>query len=323
LTTAVVSLLTNLLNENNIEYLSIAGRPKGMNSALEKIERKKYSNPREQLTDLSGIRVITYLESQVTQITESVRKVFEVDESNSLDRTSMLGADRIGYRSAHFVCTLGKVRGSLPEYEALADLKFEIQVRTVLQHAWAELAHDRSFKFAPGLPSPIQRKLNLYSGMLEVVDSAFDAIAKEIDEYSVSIERSTVDELSNVEISSISLEKYISSIERKFDLHLPRVGVDNDLLGELAHFGLSTIGDLEGISSDEYIKLSKQLDVDNTEIGFLRGIMIYKDIDKYFSGPIRWTAIDPRDVELLSKKYGAEKVANILREHSIDVTEGA
>lgn len=319
LTTAVVSLLTNLLNEQNIEYLSITGRSKVMSSALEKIERKKYSNAREQLTDLSGIRVITYLESQATQITEKIRNFFEVDEDNSLDRASMLGSDRIGYRSAHFVCTLGKVRGSLPEYESLADLKFEIQVRTVLQHAWAELAHDRSFKFAPGLPSPIQRKLNLYSGMLEVVDSAFDAIAKEIDEYSASIERSTVGELSNVEISSISLERYIKSIEDKFAIKLPRNNIDHEVLAELRHFGLNTIGDLEAMSPEEYVRLSKELNVADTNIGFLRGLMMYDNIEKYFSGPVHWTGIGPEDVELLSKKYGENKVSRILRDHSIDV----
>jgi putative GTP pyrophosphokinase len=153
LTTAVVSLLENLLKKKKIEFLNVAGRTKTSQSATEKIRRKKYKNISAQLTDISGIRVITYLEENVSHICSIIRSLFDVDEANSLDRSTILGHDRIGYRSTHFVCSLGKQRSGLPEYESLGDLKFEIQVRTVLQHAWAELAHDRSFKFGTALPS--------------------------------------------------------------------------------------------------------------------------------------------------------------------------
>lgn len=151
LTPAIVGLLESILSRNSIEYLSITGRTKGSASTEEKIRRKKYTQPDVQLTDLSGIRVITFLETQVKAISDLIRATFDVDEKNSLDRASHLGEDRIGYRSTHFVCTLGENRRGLLEYEALSELKFEIQVRTVLQHAWAELAHDRSFKLGSGL----------------------------------------------------------------------------------------------------------------------------------------------------------------------------
>ncbi|MGA8612967.1 MAG: RelA/SpoT domain-containing protein [Xanthobacteraceae bacterium] len=166
LTAGAQSLLENMLKKERIDFLSVTGRTKTTEGALEKIRRKEYRSPEQQLTDLSGIRVITYLEEQVDQISEVIRELFDIDEKNSLDRTEILGDDRVGYRSTHFVCTLGKKRAELPEYEAIGSLKFEVQVRTVLQHAWAELAHDRSFKFGAALPTKIQRKLNLYSGML-------------------------------------------------------------------------------------------------------------------------------------------------------------
>ena len=183
LTPAVVNLLENVLTRSSIEYLSITGRTKEISSTEEKIRRKKYTQPQIQLTDLSGIRVITFLETQVKAISDLIRATFEVDDKNSRDRASHLGDDRMGYRSTHFVCTLGQSRKGLREYEALSELIFEVQVRTVLQHAWAELAHDRSFKFGPGLPTTIQRKLNLYSGMLEIVDGAFDEIARDVEAY--------------------------------------------------------------------------------------------------------------------------------------------
>src|SRR5215471_1002267 len=87
LTNAVVSLLENVLRERAIEFLSVDGRVKTSKSALEKIKRKSYKSPELQMTDLSGIRIITYLENQVWQVAQVIRELFEVDEENSLDRS--------------------------------------------------------------------------------------------------------------------------------------------------------------------------------------------------------------------------------------------
>lgn len=161
LTATVAALIENLIKRCGIEYLSVTSRTKELDSAHEKILRKEYDDPPRQITDLTGIRVITYLETQVAEIEKLIRASFSVDEANSMDRSSVLGDDRVGYRSTHFVCTLGHNRTSLPEYDEVSDLPFEIQVRTVLQHAWAELAHDRSFKFGAPLPKSIRRKIRV------------------------------------------------------------------------------------------------------------------------------------------------------------------
>jgi putative GTP pyrophosphokinase len=88
LTSAVSGLLENILNRSAIEYLSITGRTKNLSSAEEKIRRKKYTQPQIQLTDLSGIRVVTFLETQVKAISDLIRATFEVDEKN-IPRDSM------------------------------------------------------------------------------------------------------------------------------------------------------------------------------------------------------------------------------------------
>ncbi|MET4272403.1 ppGpp synthetase/RelA/SpoT-type nucleotidyltransferase [Bradyrhizobium sp. F1.2.2] len=73
LTPAVAGLLKNVLNRHSIEYLSIHGRTKDFSSAEEKIRRKKYTNLKSQLTDLSAVRVITFLETQVNAISQLIR----------------------------------------------------------------------------------------------------------------------------------------------------------------------------------------------------------------------------------------------------------
>src|SRR5262249_27213119 len=93
LTLTVESLLKSMIHQKGIDYLSVFGRTKTVDAALEKISRKKYDTPRTQFTDLAGVRVITYLESQVDDITKIIRALFQVDEQNSLDRSAVLGSD--------------------------------------------------------------------------------------------------------------------------------------------------------------------------------------------------------------------------------------
>src|SRR5258708_19460409 len=116
LSVAVKYLLENMLKERRIEYLSISSRVKSLSGGLEKISRKQYSDPQEQLTDLSGIRVITFLEQHVVTISKAVRNLFEIDEANSLDRSETLCDDRILYRSKHFLSTLANKPAPLPHY---------------------------------------------------------------------------------------------------------------------------------------------------------------------------------------------------------------
>jgi putative GTP pyrophosphokinase len=315
---AVRSLLENILKKRQIEFLAISHRAKTLSGALEKIRRKDYNNPRVQLTDLSGIRVITYLEEQVDEISKTVRYLFEVDEENSRDRSEILGDDKVGYRSTHFVCTLGQNRDKLPEYESLGALKFEIQVRTVLQHAWAELAHDRSFKFGAALPSKIQRKLNLYSGMLEVVDSNFDEISKEIDAYKQKIEKTSVDKISSVNIDSISVSRLVDDISQQHGIKFIDKNIANFLFPIFHAMGFEKIGDLQQQTSKEMIAAYKNI-THPTATGFLRTLIANADLDKYLSIVPPPSSISQNIVDILSQKYGHEKVKSLLRDKKVEI----
>jgi putative GTP pyrophosphokinase len=322
LTDAVILLLEGMIKKKGIEYLSVTGRTKDTKSAIEKIKRKKYRQPEIQIIDLSGIRVVTFLEDQVQQIVGVIRELFEVDEVNSKDRSESLGHDRLGYRSTHFVCVLGKGRDALPEHESLGHLKFEIQVRTVLQHAWAELAHDRSFKFKTGLPVKLERKLNLYSGMLEIVDSGFDEIAKEIDRYNATVSSASTKELSKIEIDSISINRFFSDIEEKYGIEIIRFGqgVLADVINELRLFGISNIGELEKLAPTNLIEIEKK-SVYVTDAGLLRHLMMYNDIDKYFWIWKKewWSAMEKDTFEMLSAKFGVKKVKSIIESRDISI----
>ncbi|WP_169816623.1 GTP pyrophosphokinase [Rhodovibrio salinarum] len=318
LTGEAKSIIRNALDQKGVEYIEVDGRTKTLNSATEKIKRKGYSSPEKQLTDLTGIRIVTFFEFQIDQISQTIKEYFEVDEYNSLDRTDMLGDDRVGYRSVHFVCTLGEGRDHLPEYRGLCGLKFEVQVRTVLQHAWAELQHDRAYKFSGELPGHLKRELNLYAGMLEIVDGAFSKIALEVDQYKNNIDLREDSNLQTEDINSISVERYISDKISKL------VSIDYDEIGpqpikELKYFGCHKISDLDHIFNEEFFRIiAKHVKEDNFT-GILRTAMMLYDIDRYFQifgGS--WHGADLETYAALKDKWGEEKMKKYFDESSVD-----
>jgi ppGpp synthetase/RelA/SpoT-type nucleotidyltranferase len=311
-------------SRKKIDYLSITGRTKDKASALEKIERKSYTRPETQMTDLSGVRIVVYFESQISQISDLIRESFQVDEKNSMGHDQVLGEDRIGYRSAHFVCSLGDARKELPEYASITNLNVEFQVRTVLQHAWAELAHDGSYKFSGELPNKLQRKLNLYSGMLEVVDQGFNEIALALDSYKQKVNETGLLELADKNIDSINIEKFIAQTAKEHELDIIQTDIDRKVVEELKNFGIYTISDLSYLVTPEFIKNYKNSYTKNTSTGFLRDIMLFTDIDKYFERCWKmagWGGIDKYSIDFLIRKYGKKKTISLIDKYEIDIQE--
>lgn len=99
------------------------------------------TDPGAQITDLLGARIITYLPEAVDRVCEIVRREFDVvREADKGEETRQRGL--FGYASRHFEVRLDPQRRGLTEYRKFGAETFEIQVRTAVQHAWAEFEHD-------------------------------------------------------------------------------------------------------------------------------------------------------------------------------------
>ena len=133
------SLTRDLLELKKIQYHAIEVRTKTVDSFLEKLARpgKSYAEPLNQITDLVGLRIILYYPSDVDEVCSIWREQFSVDESSSVDKRAELASDQFGYSSVHLVCRLSESRRALAEWSPFASTCCEVQVRTVLQHAWA------------------------------------------------------------------------------------------------------------------------------------------------------------------------------------------
>jgi putative GTP pyrophosphokinase len=208
----------------------------------------------------------------------------------------------------------------LPEYESLGDLKFEIQVRTVLQHAWAELAHDRSFKFGTTLPTKIQRRLNLYAGMLEIVDSSFDAISKEIDLYKQFLDSKTISQIEKVEIDSISLSKFVSYIAHRNKIKLEKESYPTFLIREIKESGVSNVGDLKKLASPAFFKAYVEKTSSRESVSLIRLLLLYNDI-RNLDVMRSVKRFSPKAFDVLAEKHGKNTVEKEMAKRGITISE--
>lgn len=141
----VENTVESIIKSQSINVHEIIGRVKTVESLQGKVKRKNYSNLAE-ITDLCGIRIITYFSDDVDKIAELISQEFEVDVENTIDKRKSEDPTKFGYVSLHYVVGLKEENTSPTLYGKFKNIKLEIQIRTVMQHAWAEIEHDLGYK---------------------------------------------------------------------------------------------------------------------------------------------------------------------------------
>jgi len=166
----------------------VSAREKSVASFAEKAARKahKYDDPVHQMTDLCGARVIVNTLDQMNLVCDFIRRHFKIDEANSHDASSRLNEDQFGYGSYHFVVQIERpeILGvPTPKEIREREFKAEIQVRTVLQHAWAAITHDRLYKseFVP--PARLRRLAHRQAALIESADVALNDFENDMQAY--------------------------------------------------------------------------------------------------------------------------------------------
>lgn len=182
------NLLDDILQNAHVRYLTVEARTKSIKSfgdkAVKPLEedptRPKYPNPLEDIKDLAANRVITFLPRTVEDVCKLIEQEFSVLPGEKVDKAEKLWDEgKFGYKSIHYLVQLPPSRTSLPEYQTYHDLILEIQVRTVLQHAWAEMEHDIQYKSTKEIPALISRRFIALAGLLEIADREFQTIQDE------------------------------------------------------------------------------------------------------------------------------------------------
>ena len=140
-----------------------------------------YADPLTQITDQLGVRVITYVEDDVDAVADLLgEQVIVHDDRDMGQETADEG--RFGYASRHLMIALDPAREGHPDFAHLRGRGAQVQVRTVLQHAWAEFEHDIRYKGT--VPAEhareFDRRFALAAGLLELADREFSAIRERL-----------------------------------------------------------------------------------------------------------------------------------------------
>lgn len=204
------NLIELILNTSDISVHSITSRTKTFNRLQEKLERKNKYESIQEITDLVGVRIVTYFEDEIDLIAKIIAVEFKIDIKNSIDKREIEN-DRFGYKSLHYVAQFTKERFKLLEYKPYRNLKFEIQIRSILQHGWAEIEHDIGYKGEFEIPDIAKRSFSRIAALLETADIEFVRLKEMLRNYEGTTLENIEKELDDIKIDAITLKNYIST----------------------------------------------------------------------------------------------------------------
>ncbi len=245
----VKATLEKVFKKSGLIVAAIESRVKTEESLAGKLELKgsKYASLAD-ITDIVGVRVITFYIDDVDKVASAVERLFKVDWENSVDKRKIHEIDSFGYMSLHYICSMD----GFP-------YRFEIQMRTVLQHAWANMNHDTGYKSGVEIPLEYRRSLSRLSGLLELADEQFSEIRADLADYRRRIQALVASgNLSEVPLDGDSFRSFLNT--RPFDPLNRRIASMNQaeiqdvsLMGYLEVFKMlqcKTLGDIAKIIKD-------------------------------------------------------------------------
>ncbi len=291
--------LKKIVKETGVLTMAVEQRVKEEKSLAGKLDRVegKYQKLSD-LTDILGARVICFFSDQVYILGKAVEKEFDIDYANSSDKSKLLDASSFGYLTLHYICSIKKEEGY---GEELTSKKFEIQIRTNLQHTWAQIEHDLGYKNEFGVPTVVIRNFSRIAGMLELIDDEFVRTRDLMNNYTENVRQKIINNTADdVKIDMVSINEYVTKNtemkklnQRFLDINHAELDIVNAVpyIDQLAFFGIKTLGDLQKMMSeyaDEAFELGKKplefsdIDILSSNIGlrYLCQAKLLKEYDE-------------------------------------------
>ena len=250
----VSKMLKDTLSRSGVALNTLEHRIKTEKSLIGKLERKgqKYKDIGD-ITDLFGIRVVTFFTDDVDKVAAIAKELFRVDWKNSEDKRKTHALTSFGYNSLHYICRLKE--------GDLKDIPFELQMRTILQHAWSAMEHDIGYKASVELPDEYLRQFSRLAGMLELADDEFSRIRTTMTNYSREIQALVESgRLEEVPLNTETFRKYLNMAPfSRLNQRIAAVNQAEIFPAPLLSFcevlesiGLKTLGDV-----DEFIRTNE------------------------------------------------------------------
>ncbi|MCS5733587.1 GTP pyrophosphokinase [Herbiconiux daphne] len=259
LTASLTLILTKVADTAGVKVHHISARKKSLDSYLEKFDRKQHLARPTDVQDLVGGRVVTLFRSDLRRLEDKLGDVFVVvGTENKIEDAD---EDSFGYMSVHSVCRFNSSLSG-PHYDGLHDVEFEIQLRTILMDAWANVSHHIDYKGESSIPKELRKDFNALSALFYVADSSFERFY----EASQNSKQAATDDLAALTASEIPLNAdTLAAALKKFfpDRTPPDDSFVSGLMEDIsAYTTIETVGALENVV-DEYRGAAERFELEN------------------------------------------------------------
>ncbi|HVG32759.1 MAG TPA: hypothetical protein VM911_06755 [Pyrinomonadaceae bacterium] len=237
-------ILNKAIEHSAIKIHSVSSRIKNLDAFLDKAQRKQLENPLGEIQDIVGLRVVCLFLSDINRIVNIIRDSFFIlNEDNKIEDTNV---SSFGYMSVHFIVTIKKEHSG-PRYDPIANVSFEIQVRTIAMDAWANVSHHLDYKSDNDVPSDLRKDFYALSGLFYVADKHFEMFyrvskqsKKEMEEL-FEVASPEIKALQEINLDSLTAYLRAKLPDRK---HSDPKSVST-LVDELLRAGYTSIGEID------------------------------------------------------------------------------
>lgn len=162
-------------------------RVKDATSSIKKFAKKKYIDPKHEMSDLVGARFVVLLRSDIPIVEHAIRtnNAWTARRDRHPLDERLEAPSSFDYQSVHYIVRNPEER-MIENVSIPAEMACEVQVRTVLQHAYAELGHDRIYKDDGPVPKSVHRLIARCMALMETTDEIFCSAVEELDRVNLS-----------------------------------------------------------------------------------------------------------------------------------------
>jgi putative GTP pyrophosphokinase len=231
--------LKQAVDAAGIKLHTFTSRVKSETAFLDKVERKGYSDPWTQTEDLVGLRAVCLFRSDLRRLEDVVRSCFVItSESDTVEEGD---ANSFGYMSVHLTAQVRKDRVG-PRYDDIKERTFEIQLRTILMDAWANVSHYLDYKGESSIPSTLRRDFYALSGLFYVADKHFELFFDQTQSQRIETVAGLRSRSPDLDIE-LNLDTLLGFLEARLpDRRHASTKYVSDLVEELVECGYPTVG---------------------------------------------------------------------------------